>query len=151
MSTLSDSPLSLRPARPSDADAIAPLLDELGYRTAAADVRARLSRLLTRDDAGVLVAEIDAEPVAVAAFQIIELLERPQPQCRITALVVHSDARRRGVASALLDEVEAAARSHGCFRLEVTTQPHRSDAHKLYAALGFHERLHRLVKPLTTD
>jgi ribosomal protein S18 acetylase RimI-like enzyme len=144
-------PLRIRSARVDDAAAIAPLLGELGYQATADEVARRLAGLLPRDDANVLVVEIDEELVALAAFQIIELLERAQPQCRITALVVRSDARRRGAATALLDTIEAAARRHNCFRLEVTTRPHRSEAHELYAALGFHERPHRLVKPLAID
>jgi GNAT superfamily N-acetyltransferase len=142
--------VSVRPARLLDATAIAPLLGELGYPAAAPDVMARLERLLARGDGGVLVAEIGDKTVGLATYQIIDLLERARPQCRITALVVREGERRRGVASALIEAVESAARERGCFRLEVTTRPKRSDALGLYAALGFHERPYRLVKTLAT-
>jgi GNAT superfamily N-acetyltransferase len=88
---------------------------------------------------------------ALAAYQVMRLLERPQPQCRITTLVVDAGARRRGLARALLAGIEAIAKETGCFRLEVTTQAHRTDAAALYLALGFHERPRRLVKPLVSS
>jgi GNAT superfamily N-acetyltransferase len=124
------------------------LLAELGYPDDVANVRRRLERLNAREDAGVLVALTGGQVVAVAAYQLMELLERARPQCRITTLVVRRDQRRRGLASALLGKIESIASESGCFRLEVTTQPHRRDAADLYLTLGFRERPRRLVKPL---
>jgi GNAT superfamily N-acetyltransferase len=138
---------SIRHARLGDADAIAALLGELGYRTEVDCARARLERLLSKG-AGVLVYERGGAVVALAAYQIIDLLERSRPQCRITALVVRSEERRRGTARALIEAIESQALRQGCFRLEVTTQPDRSEAAAFYDALGFEERPRRLVKPL---
>ena len=138
----------IRPARASDASPIAGLLAELGYPDEVANVRARLERLIAREDTDVLVAELGGEVAAVAAYHLMDLPERPQPRCRITALVVHGDARRRGVASALLERIESLAAQGGCCRLEVTTQVQREDAAGLYLAFGFRERRRRLVKPI---
>ena len=141
--------LVIRPARIADADAIAPLLGELGYPTEVVEARRRLGRVLSVPDAGVLVAEIDGDTGALAAYQLIDLLERARPQCRITALVVGARHRRRGAGRALLDAIESVARERGCFRLEVTTQPPRTPARGLYASFGFTERPLRLVKKLS--
>jgi GNAT superfamily N-acetyltransferase len=146
--TLHDSPLRVRPAKLGDAGEIAPLLGELGYDAPAPQVRERLGRLLGRPGAGVLVAEAAGETVAVASYQIVDLLERARPQCRITTLVTRAGYRRLGAATALIRAIESTARRRGCFRLEVTTRSHRADALEFYAAVGFHERPHRLVKPL---
>ncbi len=139
---------SIRAARASDLPSIAGLHAELGYPDDVANVRARLERLNRRDDAGLFVAEIGGQVAAVIAYQLRDLLERAQPQCRITTLVVRADQRRHGLATALLGKIESIASESGCFRLEVTTQPHRRHAANLYQALGFHERPRRLVKPL---
>jgi N-acetylglutamate synthase-like GNAT family acetyltransferase len=139
---------AIRVARITDADAVAGLLGDLGYGAEAAEVAGRLKRLLNRADGGVLVYQRDGVVVGVAAFQIIELLERADPQCRLTALAVSSPERRRGVARTLLEALESQARDRGCFRLEVTTHPQRDDAPAFYEALGFEERPRRLVKPL---
>jgi GNAT superfamily N-acetyltransferase len=138
----------IRPARLSDAHAITGLLAQLGYPDEIPNVSARLVRLSGDQDTAVLVAEIDGQVTAVVAYHVMNLLERSQPQCRITTLVVDANARRRGLARALLERVEAIATERGCFRLEVTTQAHRHDAGNLYRALGFQERPRRLVKPL---
>jgi N-acetylglutamate synthase-like GNAT family acetyltransferase len=138
----------IRRAGVSDAHAITDLLAELGYPDEIANVSGRLKRLDARKDTGVLVAELAGQVTAVAAYQVMDLLERREPQCRITTLVVRADVRRTGLARRLIEQIEAVATRHGCFRLEVTTQVHREDAAGLYLALGFEERPRRLVKRL---
>jgi GNAT superfamily N-acetyltransferase len=141
----------LRSARPADAAAVAELLAELGYPEGAEGAAERLSALGARDDAGVLVAEADGRVAAVAAYQVMTLLERPRPQCRVLTLVVRRRHRRLGLATALLARIEAIALEHGCFRLEVTTHSDRHAALELYLAAGFQERPRRLVKPLSAQ
>ena len=138
----------IRPARSTDADAVAGLLGALGYPTDADAAAAQLEPLLDRDGTGVLVYVDDGEPVGLISYHVFELIYRPRPQCRITALAVRADRRRQGVARALLEAVEAIARGRACFRIELTTRPDRDDALRFYEACGFAERPHRLVKPL---
>jgi GNAT superfamily N-acetyltransferase len=104
--------------------------------------------LTGRAAAGALVAEVEGKVAGVAAYQIIDVLERDRPQCRITTLVVDERHRRRGLAGALVEAIEVLARQHRCFRLEVTTRPERVEADAFYLALGFNERPRRLIKPL---
>jgi len=143
--------ITIRRAGQRDTEAIAPLLGQLGYPASALELGERLERLTDHPDAEVLVAELDDEVVGVAAYHLIDLLERPDPQCRITALVVDDRYRRRGVAYALLHAIEESARDVGCFRLEVTTRPERAEALAFYRAAGFDERPRRLTKPLVHD
>lgn len=140
--------VTIRVAGQRDVEAIAPLLGQLGYPASALELGERLERLTDHPDAEVLVAELEGGVVGVAAYQLIDLLERPDPQCRITALVVDDRYRRRGVAYALLHTIEESASDLGCFRLEVTTGAERADALAFYRAAGFEERPHRLIKPL---
>ena len=140
--------VTIRAAGQRDTGAIAPLLGQLGYPTSADELGERLERLTDRPDGEVLVAELDGEVVGVAAYVLIDVLDRPDPQCRITALVVDERSRRRGVAYALLHTIEETARDFACFRLEVTTRPGRAAALAFYLASGFDERPHRLIKPL---
>jgi ribosomal protein S18 acetylase RimI-like enzyme len=138
----------IRPARMSDAGVLAGLMGELGYPVTSDEVGLRLRRLLGRDGAGVLVAVARSAAVGVCSYQLIQSLERTQRRCRLTTLVVRADQRRSGVARALVAEVEAVARHSDCFRLEVTTQPTRDAALAFYAAVGFTDRPHRLIKAL---
>jgi GNAT superfamily N-acetyltransferase len=140
--------VTIRLATQRDTDAIAPLLGQLGYPASAGELGERIERLTDRPDGEVLIAELDGDVVGLAAYQLIDVLERPDPQCRITSLVVDDRFRRRGVAYALLHTIEEAARDFGCFRLEVTTHPDRVEALAFYLASGFEERPRRLTKPL---
>jgi aminoglycoside 6'-N-acetyltransferase I len=136
--------VNVRPAAPGDAAGIAALLGQLGYPAAPEPVRARLGRL----DAEALVADDGGAIVGVAAVQVMHVLERDAPVARLTALVVREDARRRGVARALLDAVEARARAAGCEQLHVTSAERRTDAHEAYRALGFVDTGRRFGKTL---
>ena len=138
---------SIRPAGAGDAAAIALLLGDLGYETTQAAARAQLERVLDRRDAGVLVYELDREPVALVSYETFELIYRSRPQCRITALVVRADHRRRGIARELIEAVEAIARMRDCYRIELdnASRPARR-ARPVYLACGFTERPRRLVK-----
>jgi ribosomal protein S18 acetylase RimI-like enzyme len=138
----------IRPAAASDAAAVAGLLGELGYPTETGAAGERLRLALASEQDGVLVSELDGRVVGLAAYQLFALIYRSRPQCRITALVVHSAARRRGVARGLVEEIESLARDAGCDRLELTTRPDRPEALHFYTALGFTDRPARLVKPL---
>ena len=120
--------ISIRPAEQRDAATIAGLLGQLGYSATAEEVRDRLARLAAQSEAGVLVAVVADEAVGVASYQLIDMLERSRPQCRVTTLVVDSRHRHGGVATQLVSAIEGVARERGCFRLEVTTRPSRADA-----------------------
>lgn len=141
-------PQAIRSARLTDAAAVAGLLGELGYPTSEHDARSRLERALGRSQGGVLVAVKLGDAVAFAAYEFVLMLHRGVPYCRLTTLVVRSDQRRRGLAGALVKEVESTAVRNGCVRLEVTTQRDRDEALAFYAAVGFSDRPHRLIKEL---
>jgi GNAT superfamily N-acetyltransferase len=63
-------------------------------------------------------------------------------------LVVDTSARRRGVAKALIGEVEARCRALGCGLLEVTSNKKWREAHVMYRHLGFDETSFRFARPI---
>jgi GNAT superfamily N-acetyltransferase len=140
---------AIRPATPVDAEAIARLLDQLGYPTPPADVPARLARA-TGDGRGVvLVAERAGAVVGLATLHVLSVLNRRDDVAWLTALVVDAGARRSGVGRALVAAVEEHARRAGCERLSVTTHERRADAHSFYADLGLEFTGRRFGKVLT--
>ena len=140
--------MKVRDATSADGRAVAALLSELGYPSDGEQVLSRLERLIASDQAGVFVVEDCGAVVALLAFHWIELLERAQPTCRITALVTSAAYRRRGAATALLRALRHLAQERGCERLEVTTKPEREEAFAFYRDHGFEERPRRLVSYL---
>lgn len=140
--------MRVRAVRADEAEALEPLLAALGYPTPAHELRARLERLASVVEAGVLVADTGGPLLGFASFQTFELVYRPRPQMRLTALAVSAAARRRGVGRALVEAVEAIARERHCFRVEVTSSADRPEAHAFYRSLGYEERRLRFVKSL---
>ncbi len=139
---------SIRLATPADTSAMSLLLGQLGYPSEAARVSERLARLEADPASAVFVAQDAGEVVGLCALQVMRLIERDAALCRITAMVVRSEARGRGVGHALLEQVEAEAERLGCDRIEVTSNDRRDDAHAFYRSLGFEDAPQRFVKQL---
>jgi GNAT superfamily N-acetyltransferase len=140
--------VTVRRAGPADAAAVAALLDQLGYATAPADVEGRLTALEESGRSAALVAEQDGGISGVLTLHMVPVLHEPGDWCRVTVLVVGEDARRQGLARALVAEAEAIARSHGCVRIEVTSALHRDGAHEFYREMGFGRVSEHFLKPL---
>jgi GNAT superfamily N-acetyltransferase len=136
----------IRSATPADSAAIAPLLDQLGYPSTAAQVGARLVALLA--DELVLVAEEEGAIAGLSGLRVERLIERDEPVARLTALVVGEQFRRRGVGAALVAAVENEARARGCALLVLNSGSTRTDAHAFYERLGYETTGRRFAKEL---
>jgi GNAT superfamily N-acetyltransferase len=140
--------LTIRDAVPADADAIATLLDQLGYPADAEAVDARLERLRVVGDR-VVVAEVDGRPVGFAHLQVAPAIERDRPAAKIGALVVDQAHRGSGIGRALVEAMETEARTRGCELLFLTTAARRKDAHVFYERVGLEETGKRFGKELS--
>ena len=138
----------IRDAEPRDADAVAQLLEELGYPVDAGTMQTRLERLAIVGDR-VLVAEVDDEVVGVAHLQVTPTIEHDRPAAKIGALVVGRSHRRRGVGRALVDAAEAEARARHCCVLFLTTADRRDDAHAFYESVGLEQTGRRYSRTLS--
>lgn len=139
---------SIRAAIPSDAEAIARLLEQLGYPALAHDIPARLERIAAHGRAAVFLAEQDGKPVGLATSHIITPINHPNDVAWLTSLVIDESVRGTGVGRALVGAVEEFARAMGCKRLSVTTAEHRTGAQALYPRLGFEYTGRRFGKKL---
>jgi ribosomal protein S18 acetylase RimI-like enzyme len=133
-----------------DASSAVPLMAELGYPTNADAFAERFAALSTNPHSVVLVAEAQGSIVGLVAVHSFEMLHRPGRLGRITALVVASSARGRGVGTDLLKAAEDHLRQSGCTMLEVTSNDRRENAHAFYAARGYREKRVRFVKSPAT-
>lgn len=142
------SALEIRTAEAADAEALAPLLAELGYPAPPAELTHRLA-LLRGPDSTVLVATVPTGEVrGLVGLHRLPTLHASAPACYITALVVAAAARGRGVGRRLLEAAEQWARGAGCNRLVVTSAEHRREAHAFYEACGFPYTGRRFVRVL---
>jgi GNAT superfamily N-acetyltransferase len=126
----------VRMAAVADAETVASLLGELGYRQPAGMVQRRLATL-TGDGNAVWVAELALGVVGVIAMHLVPTLHAPGCIGKITALVVSRESRARGVGTALVRAAENWARAQGAYRFEVVSGNHRPDAHRFYVQLGY--------------
>jgi GNAT superfamily N-acetyltransferase len=135
--------MTIRPARREDAPLVADLLAELGYAASAEAVESRLATLGADD-----LVLLGDDGAGMIALHRVPRLAEGGALARVTALVVHGDARGRGIGRALLGAAEDAARRWGCGLVEVSCgrRPERAAAHRLYAAAGFADTSTRSVR-----
>jgi ribosomal protein S18 acetylase RimI-like enzyme len=141
--------LSVREARPKDAEAIAALIVALGYEVTAAEVRTRLAALRKAGEPP-LVAE-RGTLAGVLTWHVTPVLHRPRPVGRITMLAVAEPLRSQGIGAALVAEAEARLEAKGCGLVEVTSNKKRLRAHAFYERLGYERTSYRFAKALARD
>jgi len=148
MSRLRSSAIRIRSSTEADSPALLALLSELGHPLSAAELADRLSAVTANPDAAVFVAQVADTVCGFIALQIEDYLHMPGRCGQVTAIVVCSEHRGRGIGSALLNHAEAWFRDRGVRRVLVLTASHREGAHQFYAARGYQMTGYRLVKSL---
>lgn len=127
---------TLRVARPSDAEDVAKLTAQLGYDVTASSVAERLSRILSRVDQRVLVAEVDRRLVGWVHIAIFEFVESGAFAV-IGGLVVESNFRRKGLGRGLMNAAEEWATQQGCSIVRLWSSAARTSSHQFYEGLGY--------------
>lgn len=140
--------LTIRDARPPDAEALTRLVGQLGYPTSAEAVGRRVERLASSEADRLVVAEVEGKVVGLASVHISLSVEYDEPAAKLSAIVVDEEHRRRGVGEALVAAMEAEARARGCCLIFLTTAERREDAHAFYSRIGFEETGRRFAKNL---
>ena len=135
--------LLIRRADQDDLDALAPLFD--AYRqfyVQPSDLqraRAWLSERIARNESIVLLARSGAGPVGFTQLYPMFSSVRTARLWILNDLFVAAEARRQGVARALLDSGARACREDGAAGLMLETGRDNAPARALYRAAGWHE------------
>jgi GNAT superfamily N-acetyltransferase len=86
----------------------------------------------------VLVAVLAGEVVGVCQLIVFHHLQAHGGLCaELESVHVHPDHRGTGVGAALLREAIGRARALGCYRVQLSSNTGRPDAHRFYERLGF--------------
>lgn len=138
--------LLIRQAHIGDLPRIVELLQELSLgdgvqREDPADLRP-YEQALRDIDANpyqqVLVADYDHQVVGCVSLTVVPNLSyRGRPYLLIESMVVDPALRGKGIGRALVQRCIEEARAAGCFRLQLTSNRARRDAHRFYRRLGF--------------
>jgi GNAT superfamily N-acetyltransferase len=120
----------------------APDVPDLGpYAAALAEIEAT-------DGNELLVAEVDGTVVGVCQLIVFRHFQSSGGRCaEIESMHVHPDWRSHGVGGELVEAAVARASAAGCYRVQLTSNKAREEAHRFYRRHGFvasHEGFKRL-------
>ena len=135
--------LYLRDALASDVDDLVGLLIDgrdgsYDDPTRIADYLDALHEIEGRDDAYLLVAELGGRVVGMLQLFTFRHLQHRGGRCaEIESMRVADDVRDRGIGSRLLNHAVNRARELGCYRVQLTSNDDRDDAHRFYEQHDF--------------
>jgi GNAT superfamily N-acetyltransferase len=140
--------MNFRSAVENDAPAILQLVRQLGYHLLdETGILAKMRSYSSADNA-IMVGEIEGVVVGFISLHIFEIFHSPGKAGRITAFCVDENFRSQGVGIAMLKESEQYFRSHGCTKVEVTSNMRRSATHAFYIKRGYSEDSKKFVLAL---
>lgn len=91
----------------------------------------------------VLVAETGGDVVGVCQIVIFRHLQAKGGLCaEVESVHVHPEQRGQGIGTLLMGAAVARARELGCYRIQLTSNNARPEAHRFYEALGFEDSHH---------
>ena len=146
------SPVTIRTARPDDAAALIALLvgGSLRPQQETADdpspYRAALVEIAATPGCTVLVAEADGQVVGMVQVITFRHLQHRGGRCaELESMHVARAHRSRGIGGQLLAAAATFAKRQGCYRIQLTSNAERPDAHRFYERYGF-QRTHEGFK-----
>jgi len=130
--------LEIRDATPADADALIPLIAEMGvgfHRPSGADA-AFVARYLEQPGQGILLALVDGTPAGFLAHATTLDLHLGGPTGEIADLLVTAQVRGQGIGSALVAAAVRRFDEAGCGEVRVVTDADNAAAIRVYGKAG---------------
>lgn len=132
----------VREAAERDLAGILALYRELNPKDTPLDVDesliAHFRSILDDESMHLLVVEHEGVPAATCMVAIIKNLTRgARPFAVIENVVTKSEFRRQGFGKMVMERAMDIAKSRGCYKIMLTSNAHRDEAHVFYETLGF--------------
>ena len=105
--------LTVQEYQKEDAEVLPPLYKALGYSAEKDELQSRLRYILANPAYGCLVAEKESQILDFIGYVKLYFFESTAFYYRILALAVSRNARRQGIATALMDKVKKIASQDG--------------------------------------
>ncbi|RKG35657.1 GNAT family N-acetyltransferase [Acinetobacter guerrae] len=131
--------VQIREAKLEDAQALQPLLDQLGYAQSIDFISQKIKAFMHDPHQYIFVAQIEHEVVGFLSLSIIAQIAVEGDFARVAYLCVDEKFRGQKVGQVLLDSAEEIARQRGCDRMELHSSDHRKQAHQFYLAQGYED------------
>jgi GNAT superfamily N-acetyltransferase len=134
--------LSFRVVSRADLPAVLALYAQLGQddgtTLSVSEAEALWEDMEAHPDHRIWVAEEDGVVVGTfSLLRMVNLAHRGAPSAVLEDVVVDASRRGRGVGRAMMLHALAVARSKGCYKLALSSNGRRVDAHRFYESLGF--------------
>jgi GNAT superfamily N-acetyltransferase len=134
-------PIEYRPATRDDLPVLHRLYAQLEHEATNLSLE-RLGEIFERierfPDYTVWIALDDGVEVGTFALVIVDALgARCQPLGLVEDVVVDLSARGRGIGRAMMEHAIARCREKGCYKMQLSSNLRREDAHRFYDSLGF--------------
>jgi GNAT superfamily N-acetyltransferase len=134
----------VREAGPEDADTLAALLaemdDEPEARMDAEQMRGLMADMAAYPDFRAYLALDDGVPVGTFTLMVFSSpSHRGARQAMLDAVVVARSSRGQGVGGAMLRHAMQIAAASGCYKMMLSSNLKRADAHRFYEDLGFRQ------------
>lgn len=142
--------ISIRPARPADADTLYRMLCDL-ENTALARESFDVAFLtnLGNENIHYLIAEAQETPVGMASCHVQLLLHHAARVAEIQEMYVDPALRSQGIGNKLIEVIRQFAQARGACQIEVTSNLTRHNTHRFYEREGFQKTHAKLVMKLS--
>lgn len=132
----------IREASEVDLAAILAIYSQLGMEDGAVlswdDAKKIFNQMKTYPDYTVYVAVYGTTVVGSFALLIMDNLgHKGAPSGVVEDVIVHQDWRGRGIGRTMMEEAMSLCASKGCYKLALTSNKLRHNAHVFYKVLGF--------------
>lgn len=144
--------VTIRLATEEDVPRIVELYHELAITTSHVelsrspcpdDYRQAFAQICASPGHELIVAECQGEVVGTVVLLIVPNLSHAAcPWALVENLVVDPKHRRQGFGTLLMNHAMARAREAGCFRIALSSNVTRKEAHQFYGSLGFEALAH---------
>ena len=134
--------ITVRPAEAGDLNELLRLFEQLNAENVRTETVAHapdvLAAIIAQPDRHLMVAIIGGEVVGTADLLVAaNLTHAARPWALIENIVVDEANRGRGVGATLLGALVEIARAAGCYRIVLTSDKDRQDAHEFYRRTGW--------------
>ncbi|MCL4477167.1 MAG: GNAT family N-acetyltransferase [Nitrospirae bacterium] len=103
-------------------------------------------------DYRIYVATIDKEIIGTFALLIMDnLAHMGAPSGIIEDVVVHQDWQRKGIGKQMMKFAMDYCRAKGCYKVALSSNQRRDEAHRFYESLGFQRHGYSFVVELNKD
>lgn len=132
----------------NDADALLSLVHQLEHFITKETLLNNLKNNLADKKYRIFVAKENDIVIAFAELHFTHFIHEEKPRVRLTSFCVDEKFRNKNIGAKFLDFIEEFCRDNNYFKMELTSNVRRIDAHRFYESNGYVFASKRFYKEL---